>query len=248
MIAPVSDPADAELADAVRAACPCVAANGPSMPLRPLATRRGALRLLGVGALAGLASVSALDALFDTAAAEAQDGPTRAALTRRFTDGHLALAPARLGALPGARVTGLVDAPFRHALGALLDFGSYDETFAPWLARLRVLSRARGHARLYAEVSLSRAVAPRWVELEARVEGVADGTHRVRITRTRGELPALDAQWQLVATPGRVRTLASVTLGFVSPLPLGADALAALNRDAARTAFSALRHAAPRRA
>jgi hypothetical protein len=242
MLGRVSEPAEPS-----RAVCQCVAEEITSPPRGLGATRRGALRLLGVGALAGLASVSALDALFDAAAAEAQDGPTRAALTRRFTDGHVALAAARLGALPGARATGLVDAPFRHALRALLDFGSYDVTFAPWLTRLRVLSRARGHARLYAEVALSRAVAPRWVELEARVEGVADGTHRVRLTRTRGELPALDAQWQLVATPGRVRTLASVTLAFVSPLPLGADALAALNRDAARTAFSALRRAAPRR-
>lgn len=228
--------------------CACVDDRPAGAPPAFVATRRGALRLLGVGALAGLASVSALDALLDVAAAEAQDGSTRAALTRRFTDGHVALTGARLGALPGARATGLVDAPFRQALGALLDFASYETTFAPWLTRLRVLSRARGHARLYAEVALSRAVAPRWVELEARVEGVADGTHRVRLTRTRGELPALDAQWQLVATPGRVRTLASVTLAFVSPLPLGADALAALNRDAARTAFSALRRAAPRRA
>jgi hypothetical protein len=233
--------------DAARDACPCVV--GPHPEASPVvATRRGALRLLGVGALAGLASLSALDALFAAASAEAQDGATRAALTRRFADGHVALGPARVGGLVGARATGLVDAPFRHALGALLDFGSYDETFAPWLTRLRVLSRARGHARLYAEVAVSRAVAPRWVELEARVEGVTDGTHRVRLTRTRGELPALDAVWQLVATPGRVRTLASLTLAFAAPLPLGAEGLAGLNRDGARIAFSALRRAAPRRA
>jgi hypothetical protein len=238
--------------DAAPDAGPCLVGRcADASPV--VATRRGALRLLGVGALAGLASLSALDALFAAASAEAQDGPTRAVLTRRFADGHVALGPARVGALVGARVTGLVDAPFRHALGALLDFGAYDETFAPWLERVRVLSRARGHARLYAEVSLSRAVAPRWVELEARVEGVADGTHRVRLTRTRGELPALDAVWQLVATPGRVRTLASLTLAFAAPSPLGArfaaaETLAGLNRDGARMAFSALRRAAHRRA
>ncbi len=212
----------------------------------PAPTRRGALRLLGAGALAGLAAGGAVGVLFDAAGAEAQDGATRAALTARLADGRLALTPARVRGAPAGRVVGVIDADFRHALAALLDFAAYPVTFAPWLPRVRVLSRARGHARLYGEVALSRAAAPCWVELEARVEGEADGTHRVVLSRTRGELPGFEARWQLVATPGRVRTLASLTLSVAPPLPLTESALARVNLDAARSAFASLRRAAPR--
>jgi len=210
-------------------------------------TRRAALRLLGLGALAGLAPVASLTTLLEAAHAEAQDGASRAALAARFDDGHVAVERARLHGAPAARIVGLVDAEFRHTLGALLAFDAYPSMFAPWLQRVRVLSRAHGHARLYAEVELLHGTPTTWVELDVVVHGSADGTHRVELTRLRGELAAFCARWQLIATPGRVRTIASLELAVALPRSLAVLSARSANTDAARLAFAATRRAAAAR-
>lgn len=207
-------------------------------------TRRAALRLLGLGALGSIAPLAGLAAWLDSAAAEAQDGSDRAALVARFEDGHLAADSRLVHGAAGARVVGLVDAEFRRTIGTLLAFDAYSVTFAPWLRDVRVLSRSHGHARLYATIELARSVAPTWVELDVVIRGAADGTHRVEMNRVRGELQKFYAAWQLVATPGRVRTLASFELAFVPPLALPAGTVRSANLDAARVAFAGVRRAA----
>jgi|GEM_PF-4818239 len=210
-------------------------------------TRRAALRLLGLGALAGLAPVGSLTTLLEAARAGAQDGASRAALAARFDDGHIAVERTRLHGAPAARIVGLVDAEFRHTLSALLAFDAYPSTFAPWLQRVRVLSRAHGHARLYAEVELLHGTPTTWVELDVVVHGSADGAHRIELTRLRGELTAFSARWQLIATPGRVRTIASLDLAVALPRSLAALSARSANTDAARLAFAATRRAAATR-
>ena len=106
---------------------------------------------------------------------------------------------------------------------------------------------AHGHARLYAEVELLHGTPTTWVELDVVVHGSADGTHRVELTRLRGELAAFCARWQLIATPGRVRTIASLELAVALPRSLAVLSARSANTDAARLAFAATRRAAAAR-
>ena len=207
-------------------------------------TRRDALRMFGLTALAGLAPAASLGALFDTASAEAQDGPTRAALFERFRDGRIAVAPRAVHGAPGARIIGQVDAEFRDTIAALLAFGAYRSTFALWLRRVRVLSRARGRARLYADVEVIRNTPSTWVELDVVIRGDADGTHRVELSRVRGDLATFHVVWQFISTPGRMHTLASLDVAVAPHISLPTSTLQASNLDVARLAFASIRRAA----
>jgi hypothetical protein len=201
--------------------------------------------LLGLGA--GVAAGPLLGAL-DVADAIAQDGSTRDALTRRFSDGHMETTRVRMRGSPLAwgRCIGMVDARFTEVIAVLLDFEHYERLLGPLITNARVLSRSHGRAQVYVDGEVFGRDAL-WAELAVRITGREDGTHWIEANMARGDLHALFARWQLVATTGRVRTLVSFRLLARPRVALPDSLMESENVRAAEGALNRLRLECARR-
>lgn len=164
--------------------------------------------------LAGLLAAP-LAASAGASRARGQDRTALAGLSPRLREGRMEAVTLPDGT---ERVLAVVDATFGRTLARLLDFGSYSAWLTPLVRRTRVLTRSRGRATVYFEAELPAGVT-RWAELEVHIDGEPDGTHTLVARQLDGDMRALDARVAVVATPGRVRTLAAVTLRVDPAVP-----------------------------
>lgn len=153
----------------------------------------------------------------------AQRGAALRARTDAVVDGRvLSRAYTTDDGLSHARAVGIVPVEFPRLMRALADFPSYDRLM-PHVSSVRVLARSHGHASLAMRSPMLFGEAGSR-NVDAVIEGDADGAHVVRLCLVDGDRREPSVAYLVSRTPGGVRTIVATTVNFAQGTATGGRA------------------------